>query len=171
MSSTAEDKMNLTDLILECDIIPILVEKELAIECCIRGYHVYQDQDTKIGNTLKVSHETRVAALVEDKYAMAVKSDDKTIGHIPKDLSKITYFFLKKDGKFNVKITGPRQYSRDLIQGGMELPCTYTYSTTDEGLYGQLVELIADFMENYRNRIQKLEAKNMKKKKKNTEKK
>ena len=52
----------------------------------------------------------------------------------------------------------------------MELPCT-SYSTTDEGLYGQLVELIADFMENYRNRIQKLEAKNMKKKKKNTEKK
>ena len=41
-------------------------------------------------------------------------------GHIPKDLSKITFFFVKKDGKFNVKITGPRQYSRDLIQGGLE---------------------------------------------------
>ena len=72
MSSAAEDKMNLTDLILECDIIPILVEKELAIECCIRGYHVYQDQDTKIGNTLKVSHETRVAVLVEDKYGLSL---------------------------------------------------------------------------------------------------
>ena len=66
MSSPCEDKMNLTDLILECDIIPILVEKELTIECCIRGYHVYQDQ-AKIGNTLKVSRETRVAALVEDQ--------------------------------------------------------------------------------------------------------
>ena len=118
---------------------------------------------------MKVSHETRVAALVEDKYAMAVKSDDKTIGHIPKDLSKITYFFLKKDGKFNVKITGPRNYSRDLIQGGVEFLCTYTYSTTDEEFYGQLVELVSDFMESYRNRIQKLETKNMKKKKKNTE--
>ena len=32
-------------------------------------------------------------------------------------------------------------------------------SRFDEVLYGQLVELIADFMENYRNRIQKLEAK------------
>ena len=49
-------------------------------------------------------------------------NDDKTIGHIPKDMSKITYFFLKADGKFDVEITGPRQYSRDLIQGGMELP-------------------------------------------------
>ena len=53
----------------------------------------------------------------------------------------------------------------------MELPCTYTYSTTDEGLYGQLVELVSDFMESYRNRIQKLETKNMNKKKQNTEKK
>ena len=78
---------------------------------------------------------------------------------------------MKKDGKFNVKITGPRQYSRDLIQGGLELPCTYTYSTTDEGLYGQLVELVSDFMESYRIRLQKLDAKNTKKKKKNTEKK
>ena len=62
------------------------------------------------------------------------------------------------------------QYSRDLIQGGLELPCTYTYSTTDEGLYGQLVELVSDFMESYRIRIQKLDARNTKKKKKNTEK-
>ena len=165
-SAAAEVKKNLTDLILECDIIPILVEKDLAIECCIRGYHVYQDQDIKIGNTLKASPETRVAALVEDKYAMAIKSEDKTIGHIPKDLSKITYFFLKKDGKFNVKITGPRQYSRDLIKGGMELPCTYTYSTTDEEVYGKLVELVSEFMDSYYKRIQKLEEKTRRKRRK-----
>ena len=78
---------------------------------------------------------------------------------------------MKKDDKFNVKITGLRQYSRDLIQGGLELPCTYTYSTTDEGLYGQLIELVSDFMESYRIRIQKVDVKNTKKKKKNTEKK
>ena len=77
---------------------------------------------------------------------------------------------MKKDGKFNVKIPEPRQYSRDFIQGGLELPCTYTHSTTDEGLYGQLIELVSDFMKSYHIRIQKLDAKNTKKKKKNNEK-
>ena len=53
----------------------------------------------------------------------------------------------------------------DHIPGRLELPCTYTYSTTDEGLCGQLVELVSYFMESYRIRIQKLDAKNTKKKK------
>ena len=35
-----------------------------------------------------------------------------------------------------------------------KLPCKYTYSATDEGLYGQLVELVSDFMQSYRIRIQ-----------------
>ena len=102
---------------------------------------------------------------------MAVKSDKKTTGHIPKYLTKIMYFFMKKDGRFKHKITGSRQYSRDLIKEGLELPSTYTYSTTEKGVYGKLVELVSDFMESYRIRIQKIETKNTKKKKKNSEKK
>ena len=90
---------------------------------------------------------------------MTVRSDEKTTGHIPEDLSKIMYFFLKKVGRFKLKITGPRQHSRNLIQRGLKLSCTYTYSTTHEELYGKLVELISDFMESYHIRIQKLVAK------------
>ena len=37
--------MNLTDQILERDTISIIIEKELPGECCIRGYHVYKDND------------------------------------------------------------------------------------------------------------------------------
>ena len=67
-----------------------MIEKELINDCCIRGYHVYKDADcgAKIGSILKVRSETRPAALVEDKYALALTFNDQTIGHVPKFLSK-----------------------------------------------------------------------------------
>ena len=87
---------SLTDQILKSDVIPIVIGKELEVECCIRGHHVYESNwDAKPGSKLKPCHEKRPSALVEDKYAMALKFDDTTVSHVPKFLSKITYFFLK----------------------------------------------------------------------------
>ena len=36
------------------------------------------------------------------------------------------YVVSKVRGAINATVTGPRQYSQDLPQGGLELPCTYT---------------------------------------------
>ena len=85
---------SLTDQILKSDVIPILIEKELEGQCCVRGHHVYESNwDAKTGSKLKPCHEKRPSALVEDKYAMALKFNDTTVGHVLKFLSKITYFF------------------------------------------------------------------------------
>ena len=124
---------SLTVQIFKSDVIPIVIEKELEVECCVRGHHVYESNwDAKTGSKLKPCHEKRPSALVEDKYAMALKFNDTTVGHVPKFLSKITYFFLKLGGVLVVKITGQRLYTRDLDQRGMELPGTYVYASTDE---------------------------------------
>ena len=118
----------LTDQILKSDVIPIVTEKEIEVEYCVRGHHVYESNwDAKTGSKLKPCHEKRPSALVEDKYAMVLKFNDTTAGHVPKFLSKITYFFLKLGGDLVVKITGQRRYSRDLDQGGMELPMVPLY--------------------------------------------
>ena len=110
---------SLTDQILKSDVIPIAIEKELEVECCVRGHHVYEsNRDAITGSKLKPCHEKRPSALVEDKYAMALKFNDTTVGHVPKFLSKITYFFLKLGGDLVVKVTAQRRYSRDLDQGG-----------------------------------------------------
>ena len=64
---------SLTDQILKSDVIPIVIEKELEVECCIRGHHVYESNwDAKTGSKLKPCYEKRPSALVEDKYAMAL---------------------------------------------------------------------------------------------------
>ena len=85
---------SLAVLLLNAKDIPILIEREFTVP----------------------------GALVQDKYAIALKQKDVIVGHIPKFLCKITYFYLKHGGDLLVEITGKRQYSGDLPQGGMELP-------------------------------------------------
>ena len=50
--------------------------------------------------------------MVEDKYAMAVLNDGQTIGHVPKFLSKLIFFFLKHEGTLSIKVTGERRFFR-----------------------------------------------------------
>ena len=71
---------------------------------------------------MKACHETRPGAPVEGKYAMALKHKDVTVGHVPKFLSNITYFYLKHGGDLLVKIIGKKHFSKDLSQEGMKLP-------------------------------------------------
>ena len=72
--------------------------------------------------------KTRHFLLFEDqmslcnyKYAMVLKFNDVSVGHVPKFLSKICYIYQKHGGTIIVRVTGERQYSKDLGQGGMEL--------------------------------------------------
>ena len=130
---------SLTDHNLKSDVIPIVIENELEVECCVRGHHVYESNwDAKTGGKLKPCHEKRPSALVEEKYAITLKFSDTTVGHVPKFLSKITYFFLKLRGDLVVKITGQSRYSRDLDQGVMELPGTYVFTSTDAEMHAKL---------------------------------
>ena len=129
-------------LLLNAKDIPILVEREFTVECCVRDHHVYQkEREAEIGSKLTAQYETRPGALVQDKYAIALKQKDVIVGHIPKFLSKITYFYLKHGGDLLVEIIGKRQYSRDLPPGGMELPALYVFKTTNLEMHLQLPSL------------------------------
>ena len=39
---------SLTDQILKSDVIPIVIEKELEVECWVRGRHVYESNSDAI---------------------------------------------------------------------------------------------------------------------------
>ena len=50
------------------------------------------------------------------------------IGHIPRKLSAACSLFLRLGGTMNCEITdGHRQYSADLPQGGLEIPCKFVF--------------------------------------------
>ena len=113
--------------------IPVILEKEFTVQCCIRGYHTYQSQwNAEVGAELGAVPNTKTTALVKDKYAIAIKNGEQTVGHIPMFLSKVTFCFLRYDGKVSIKVKGPRRYLVDLIQGGLELPAEFTFQTFNE---------------------------------------
>ena len=76
-------------MLLNANNIPIMSEKEFTVECSVRGNHVHQSKsEAKVDSEFKACHETKPGALIEDKYAMALKHKDVTVGHESKFLSK-----------------------------------------------------------------------------------
>ena len=131
-----------------------------------QGYHTYQSQwNAKVGAEFGAVPDTRTTALVKDKYAIAVKNGEQTVGHIPMFLSKLTFFFLRYDGKVSIKVNGPRRYSVDLIQRGLELPAEFTFQTSNKKLFSQMQEKTLVEIEKFEKR-KKMEHEMNKKKKK-----
>ena len=115
--------------------MPAFVKKKFNVRCCIRGYDIYQ---TEIGARLTTVSETRPGALVEDKYTIAIISNGKTVGHVPKFLTKLTLFFLKNGGKLHTTVTRLRKYFIDLKQVGLEFSCDFYFSLLNENLFLQM---------------------------------
>ena len=58
---------------------------------------------------------------------MAVVKALVTVGHLPKKISSVCSMFLLRGGTIHCQVTAPRRYSRDLPQGGLEIPCMLTF--------------------------------------------
>ena len=89
------------------------------IECVVRGYHVYKrDWKPDIGDIF----ETEVEDFDDhDRYAVAVQVDGDTVGHLPKEVSKICYFFIRNGGCITGKVIGSRKLS-SVFMKGLEIP-------------------------------------------------
>ena len=59
----------------------------------------------------------------EDCYAVAVMNSVDVVDHMPRRISYICNIFLHHPGTIICHVNGPRQYSRDLEKGGLEVPC------------------------------------------------
>ena len=143
---------NLTQALLTKDLeISIILEREFPAACCIRGYHIYNwaQWTAEIASILTSEPEKRPGALVEDRYAIAIISNDQTVGHVSKFLSKLTFFFLKHRGTLTVKVTGERRYSFDLAQGGMEIPAEFIYKSEIKELSDQMKEKTLEELKKY----------------------
>ena len=73
--------------------------------------------------------------LAENKNAIAVINNGKTVGHVPKLLTKLAFFFLKNGDKLQITVTVPRGHSVDFKQGGLELPAHFCFTSLDEKLF------------------------------------
>ena len=60
-----------------------------------------------------------------------MKSED-VVGHVLCFLSCIVLLFLRRSGSLTCHVSGYWQYSSDLPQGGLEIPCIYTFSGQED---------------------------------------
>ena len=96
------------------------------MDSCVRGYHVYDEIWTAVlGEVLITERELHNVA---DRYAVAVKKHSgETVGHLPKKILMLCSMFIDKGGDITCVVTGNRRYSSDLIQGGLEIPCSLVF--------------------------------------------
>ena len=99
---------------------------EFSFASVIRGYHVYGNiWNPVVGDQLPCTRETSNR---HDPFAVAVVKDDAVVGHVPRKLSAICSLFLRRSGSIMCPVTGSRQYSEDLLQGGLEIPCVLIFT-------------------------------------------
>uniref|UniRef100_A0A1X7USE7 HIRAN domain-containing protein n=1 Tax=Amphimedon queenslandica TaxID=400682 RepID=A0A1X7USE7_AMPQE len=102
-----------------------------SMDSVVRGYHIYKEIWTPyFGENLSGVAEP---SNIHDPYAVAMKrsSDNATVGHIPRRILSVCFFFLKK-GTITCEITSSRQHSHDLPQGGLEVLCSLTFHGDQE---------------------------------------
>ena len=100
--------------------------REIQFNSCVRRYHVYQDK------WLPVRDETlacqREGGNVYNPFAAKVVKSGAIVGHVPRRISSTCLLFLRHGGAITCKITDPKKrYSRDLEQGGLEIPCVLLF--------------------------------------------
>ena len=88
------------------------------------GFHEYQSIWAPVlGEDLPCKRETHNP---HDSFAVAVTKDRMVIDHLPGGSRRYFGRFCEvaRSLAFACIITGTRRYSRDLVQGGLEVPCT-----------------------------------------------
>ena len=111
------------------------------VECVIRGYHVYKREwNPEIGEKF----ETEVEDFNEhDRYAVSVQVDNQTVGHMPREVSKICHYFIKHGGEITGQAIGKRQRSIVSMKG-LEIPCKYNFTSRHKKHITRLVKLLKE---------------------------
>ena len=127
-------------------------QKKMAMEIqsCIRGYHIYKTVWTPyIGETLPCFQENTNG---HDPFAVKISrqlsgEDQTTVGHLPRKISSVCSLFLKKGGLISATVCGSRRFSKDLVQGGLEIPCQLKFETADDTLMSKTGKLLNRYKE------------------------
>ena len=100
------------------------------MESCIRGHHIYKDIWTPV-----VDEELscrREEGNISDPHAVAFIKSGVIIGHVPRRISAACNSFMQRGSAVMCKVTGPRHYSSDLPQGGLEILCRLVFRGTSK---------------------------------------
>ena len=111
------------------------------MESCVRGFHV--NKDIWIPATGEVLSCKGEDGNIMDPYAIAIMKGSEIIGHVPRKISAACYLFIQKGGILTCIITDSNhQYSSDLLQGGLQIPCKLVFESHDVELMAKVRKLL-----------------------------
>ncbi len=91
-------------------------EATLILDSVIRGHHIYKTIWTpETGEGLGVAREDGNG---HDLFAVCELKSGTTVGHVPREYSKMFHFFLFHCGRICCEVTGHRKLGK-----GLEVPC------------------------------------------------
>ena len=109
------------------------------IESVVRGHHVYKAVwSPHLGEELETQRELDNE---HDRFAVAVMKGGQTVGHMPVEVSRVSWYFLeRRTNQISCKISDKRKRS----EKGLEVPCTYVFT----GKPSHVQKLIELFLKN-----------------------
>ena len=113
-----------------------------------RGYHVFKEtswSNAKEGDEVKVELETNKSSNKTDPYACAIRAKEeyfkgwKTVGHIPREISRHVYFFIKSEGgSVNGIVISTKYRTSPIPSGGLKIPLLLTFSCSKAINFGKM---------------------------------
>ena len=114
-------------------------KEKYTFDPAVQGYHVYKVVwKHAIGEKLLADQEYDNEV---DKFAGVVVKNNETVGHFPREYSRILWYFIAHGGKICVKLTGRGRHCKQLC-GGMEIPCRLVFSCSSKVKINRLKELV-----------------------------
>jgi len=116
-----------------------------------RGYHEYRNSTWRNAKAAesksrKVEKETSATSKSIDTYACAIKIKNRyfenwiTVGHIPREISRHCYFFIKEGGQISGHLVSTNYKPSPIPAGGLEVPLLLTFSVNNENIFNQMKE-------------------------------
>jgi len=120
-----------------------------------RGYHVYKEtswSNAKINEEVKVELETNTTSLSTDPYACTIKTKNpyfnawKTVGHIPREISRYVYFFIKEEnGNVSGTLKSLKYKPSPIPSSGLEVPLLLKFSAKDKWVVDTMEDFVLNF--------------------------
>ena len=100
-----------------------------------RGFHVYKGatwSNAKVGDEEEVEVKSNLKSIVHDPYLCAIKTKHKyftgwkTVGHIPRQILRHVYFFIKQErDRVYGKLKSLKYKTSPIPSGGLEVPLKF----------------------------------------------
>ncbi len=96
------------------------------INSAVRGFHVYKYIWMPFMNEALQARQQ--LGYSEDAYAVVKNTGtgEIVIGHVPREISRICWYFLQNDGEISCTITTADKRRTALVQGGFAVQCSTT---------------------------------------------